>query len=106
MFWNTQKKLKVLAFSGGSQKSIISLIIDLKLEGELKKYNPEKEFIEYFDTVTAVSSGSIVASCLVIPSDANPKKPKYSLDDCCKFFTQGSDGLNSKNTTWNLSSEF
>ena len=101
MFWNSKKKLKVLAFSGGSQKSVISLIIALKLEKELKKFNPDKEFIEYFDTVTAVSSGSIVASCLVIPSDKNPKKPKYSLNDCYKFFTKGSDDLNSKNTTWN-----
>ena len=101
MFWNSKKKLKVLAFSGGTQKGIVSLIIALKLDSELKKYNPEKEFIEYFDTVTAVSSGSIIASCLVIPSDENPKKPRYSLYDCCKFFTQGSDGLNSKNTTWN-----
>ena len=100
MFWNSKKKLKVLAFSGGTQKGIVSLIIALKLDSELKKYNPEKEFIEYFDTVTAVSSGSIIASCLVIPSDENPKKPRYSLYDCCKFFTQGSDGLNSKNTTW------
>ena len=86
MFWNSKKKLKVLAFSGGTQKGIVSLIIALKLDSELKKYNPEKEFIEYFDTVTAVSSGSIIASCLVIPSDENPKKPRYSLYDCCKFF--------------------
>ena len=101
MFWSNKNKFKLLSFSGGSEKGIISLILALKLENELKKHNPEKEFIEYFDAVTALSSGSLIAGCLVAPSEATPKKPKNSLKDCMKLFNNGFEIIGTKNTTWN-----
>ncbi|RST69958.1 patatin-like phospholipase family protein [Candidatus Aquarickettsia rohweri] len=103
MFWskNEKQNFKVLSISGGTQKGFVSLIIAIKLESELKKLNPNKEFIEYFNTIIAVSSGSLIASCLVIPSEKNPKKPKYSLSECYKSFNQGSNILNKEITHWN-----
>ena len=95
MFWSKKNQFKLLSFSGGSEKAIVSLILALKLENELKKYNPKKEFIEYFDAVTALSSGSFIAGCLVIPSEKNPKKPEYSLNDCIKIFDQDMHNINS-----------
>ena len=62
MFWSKKSKFKLLSISGGVQKGSISMIIALKLESELRKHNPDKPFIKYFDEVTALSSGSLIAS--------------------------------------------
>ena len=102
MYWNKNNKFNLLSISGGSQRGVVSLAIALKLENALKKINPNKEFIEYFDAITAVSSGSLLASCLVLPSEKNSKKPKYSLSYCYKFYNEGSINLNKSLTIWNI----
>ena len=102
MYWNKNNKFNLLSISGGSQRGVVSLAIALKLENALKKINPNKEFIEYFDAITAVSSGSLLASCLVLPSEKNSKKPKYSLSYCYKFYNEGSITLNKSLTIWNI----
>ena len=52
MYWNKNSKFNLLSISGGSQRGVVSLAIALKLENALKKINPNKEFIEYFDAIT------------------------------------------------------
>ena len=86
MFWNNKMKLKILAFDGGAEKGEISIKIAKALESQLKKIEPQKNLIEYFDVATGNSIGSVIASCLVIPSDNNPKKSKYTVDECIKNF--------------------
>ena len=60
----------------------------------------QKNLIEYFDVVTGNSIGSIITSCLVIPSDKNPKKPKFTLDECIKIFNKDLNSINSNINIW------
>ena len=115
MFWNSKKKLKILAFSGGAEMGEVSIRIAKALEDHLKKLDSQKNLIEYFDVVAGNSIGYIITSCLIVPSDKNPKKPKFTLDKCIKNFDKDLNSinsninmwdklsliLNSKNTTWN-----
>ncbi len=100
MFWNGKKKLKVLAFSGGAEMGEVSIRIAKALEDHLKKLDSQKNLIEYFDVVTGNSIGSIITSCLVVPSDKNPKKLKFTLDECIKNFNKDLNSINSNINIW------
>ena len=100
MFWNSKKKLKVLAFSGGAEMGEVSIRIAKALEDHLRKINPEKNLIEYFDVVTGNSIGSIITACLIVPSGENPKKPKFTLDECIKNFNKDLNSINSNINIW------
>jgi patatin-like phospholipase/acyl hydrolase len=100
MFWNSKKKLKILAFSGGAEMGEVSIRIAKALEDNLKKIHPQKNLIEYFDVVTGNSIGSIITSCLVVPSEKNPKKPKFTLDECIKNFNKDLNSINSNINIW------
>ncbi|WHA05262.1 patatin-like phospholipase family protein [Candidatus Bandiella numerosa] len=100
MFWNSKKKLKILAFDGGAEKGEISIKIAKALESQLKKIEPQKNLIEYFDVATGNSIGSVIASCLVIPSDNNPKKSKYTVDECIKIFNKALKSVNISISIW------
>ncbi len=106
MFWNNKKKLKILAFDGGSEKGEISIRIAKALESHLKKIEPQKNLIEFFDVGVSVSVGSIILSCLVIPSDNNSKKPKYTVDECIKIFNKALNSINSSINIWDKLSLF
>ena len=100
MFWNSKKKLKVLAFSGGAEMGEVSIRIARALENHLKKIDPQKNLVEYFDVIAGNSVGSIITSCLIIPSDKNPKKPKYTLNECIKSFNKDLNSINSNVNIW------
>jgi len=100
MFWNNKKKLKVLAFDGGAERGEFSMRITWELEKNLHKIDPTKNLIEYFNDIGASSVGSIIASCLVIPSDNNPKKPKYTVDECNKIFNKALKSVNISISIW------
>lgn len=100
MFWNSKKKLKILAFNGGAEMGEVSIRIAKALEDHLKKLDSQKNLIEYFDVVAGNSIGSIITSCLIVPSDKNPKKPKFTLDECIKNFDKDLNSINSNINMW------
>ena len=48
MFWNSKKKLKILAFEGGAQKAMVSVIIAKALGGAIKKNRSKKKSYRLF----------------------------------------------------------
>ena len=102
MFWNSKKKLKILAFDGGAEKGEISIKIAKALESQLKKIEPQKNLIEYFDVAIGNSIGSVIASCLAIPSVENPKIPKFTLDECIKKFNKEFSSVSSDIKIWDM----
>ncbi|EDV18496.1 hypothetical protein TRIADDRAFT_62987, partial [Trichoplax adhaerens] len=95
MFSSNSKELKVLSFSGGAEKGEFSIRIAKALNDKLKIINSNKELVEYFHVITGNSIGSILSSCLIIPSDKNKNKPKHSLDECIKIFDNDLHNINS-----------
>ena len=94
MFWNN-KELKILSFSGGAEKGEFSIRIAKALNVRVKKIDPKKDLVEHFDVITGNSIGSIITACLVMPSDKNPNKPKYSINDCIEIFDKDLHNINS-----------
>ena len=102
MFWNSKKKLKILAFEGGAQTAMVSVIIAKALEEQLKKIDPKKNLIDYFDIGAGTSSGSAAIACLAIPSVKNPKIPKFTLDECIKKFNKEFSSVSSDIKIWDM----
>ena len=82
------KKENFLLISGGAEKAIAAVNIIRELDNELKEIRSNKSFIEHFDAVAGISSGSLIAACLAIP-DKEKQIPKYSIDECEEFFLKG-----------------
>ena len=55
----------------------------------------KKNLVEHFGVITGNPIGSIITACLVIPSEKNPNKPKYSINDCIKIFDKDLHNINS-----------
>jgi len=61
-----------------------------------REEKPETQKIampELFDMIAGSETGAIIATSLVLPSDSDPKKPKYYASESLKWFRENVDVL-------------
>ncbi len=71
---------RILSIDGGGIRGIIPGMILVALEEKIQRAtnNPNAYLTDYFDFFAGTSTGGILLSILLCPSDENPKKQKYS----------------------------
>ena len=69
-----EKKIILLSLDGGGIRGIISCVILKYIEDKLKEIHDENAKIgDYVDFIAGTSTGALIASLLLSPSDDNPK---------------------------------
>lgn len=78
----------VLSIDGGGMKGIVSAIVLVELENQIKEYTgQDKVYLsEYFDLIAGTSTGSILAAFLLCPNDKN--KPKFTAQDALTLYIE------------------
>jgi patatin-like phospholipase/acyl hydrolase len=73
----------ILSIDGGGVRGLVPLTILSYLEEKIKSLSGEFQIplVSLFDFVGASSTGSILASLMLIPSDNNTKYPKYKISE-------------------------
>jgi uncharacterized protein len=71
---------KILSIDGGGIRGIIPGMILVALEEKLKKEskNPDAAIVDYFDFFAGTSTGGILTSLLLCPSESDPARPRFS----------------------------
>lgn len=78
----------ILSIDGGGIKGIIPGMVLVNLEERLKTKtnNPEASITDYFDFFAGTSTGGILISLLLCPSDENPNRPKFSAKEALDLY--------------------
>jgi len=73
----------ILSIDGGGVRGVVPLTILSYLEEKIKSLSGEFQIplVSLFDFIGASSTGSILASLMLIPSDKNKKYPKYKISE-------------------------
>ncbi|MEG0529175.1 MAG: patatin-like phospholipase family protein [Bacilli bacterium] len=97
-----EKKIILLSLDGGGIRGIISCIILKYIEDKLKEQDCEDAKIgDYVDFIAGTSTGALIASLLLLPSDEHPKKAKHSITDALNIYLGEGKNIFSK-TFWTI----
>lgn len=79
---------RILSIDGGGIRGIIPGMVLVALEDRLKKLsnNSNIHITDYFDFFAGTSTGGILTSILLSPSDKNPDKPKFSAREALDIY--------------------
>ncbi|BBF45140.1 patatin-like protein [Lachnospiraceae bacterium KM106-2] len=91
-------KYRILTIDGGGMRGIISAIILVELERQLKRFsgNSNARISDYFEMFGCTSAGSIIGALLLCPDER--KRPKYSAKDTYDlFFTKRKEVFKRRN---------
>lgn len=89
-----QDKVRVLSLDGGGIKSLITLKVLAYIE---KKTG--KKTAEMFDYIAGTSSGGMLTLYLTMPSENDPKVPRYSANEIIEIFQYDSRQIFKEKTT-------
>ncbi len=81
---------RILSIDGGGIRGIIPGMVIAELEDRIKKISgTEKVFIsDYFDFFAGTSTGGILTSILLYPSDDEPNRPKFSAREALNIYLE------------------
>ncbi|TDQ77432.1 patatin-like phospholipase family protein [Sphingobacterium yanglingense] len=81
---------RILSIDGGGIRGIIPGMLIVALEDRLKEIsgNPQTHISEYFDFFSGTSTGGILTSILLFPSEQDPNKPKYSAREALDIYLE------------------
>ncbi|MBO6212694.1 Patatin-like phospholipase/acyl hydrolase [Algoriella xinjiangensis] len=97
-----EKKIILLSLDGGGIRGIISCVILKYIEDKLKEQDCEDAKIgDYVDFIAGTSTGALIASLLLLPSDEHPKKAKHSITDALNIYLGEGKNIFSK-TFWTI----
>lgn len=86
---------RILSIDGGGIRGIIPGMVIVALENKLKEIsgNPKTHISEYFDFFSGTSTGGILTSILLFPSDQDPTKPKYSAREALDLYLEHGESI-------------
>ena len=79
---------KVLSIDGGGIRGIIPGQILVEMEREFKI-----NIADHFDLIAGTSTGGILACAYLLPSDKNPKKPKFNAGEVVGLYLDKGDEI-------------
>ncbi len=79
---------RILSIDGGGIRGIIPGMVIAALEDRLKEIsgNPSTHISDYFDFFSGTSTGGILTSILLYPSEEDPMRPKYSAREALNIY--------------------
>lgn len=81
------KKITILSLDGGGIRGIISCIILKYIEEELQRLdNPNAKLGDYFDLVAGSSTGGLITSIILFPTEI--RKAKYSIQKGLELYSE------------------
>lgn len=81
------KKITILSLDGGGIRGIISCIILKYIEEELQRLdNPNAKLGDYFDLVAGSSTGGLITSIILYPTET--RKAKYSIQKGLELYSE------------------
>lgn len=81
----TDRTFAILALDGSGLRAVVTAVILERLEAKLKRYDRDKQIKDYFDLISANSTGSIIACALAKGIPASKIKQLF-LDRAVKMF--------------------
>ncbi|GGF03392.1 Patatin-like phospholipase/acyl hydrolase [Chishuiella changwenlii] len=97
-----EKKIILLSLDGGGIRGIISCVILKYIEDKLKELHDEDAKIgDYVDFIAGTSTGALIASLLLMPSDDHPKRSKHSITDALNIYLGEGKNIFTK-TFWTI----
>ncbi|MDR2282596.1 MAG: patatin-like phospholipase family protein [Sphingobacterium sp.] len=86
---------RILSIDGGGIRGIIPGMLIVALEDRLKEIsgNPQTHISEYFDFFSGTSTGGILTSILLFPSEQDPSKPKYSAREALDIYLEHGESI-------------
>lgn len=86
------KKVSILSLDGGGIRGIISCIILKYIEEQIQKYDHrDAKLGDYFDMIAGSSTGGIITSILLYPSENG--KAKYSIQKGLELYSEKGDDI-------------
>jgi patatin-like phospholipase/acyl hydrolase len=81
---------RILSIDGGGIRGIIPGMVIASLEDRLRliSKNPEAHITDYFDFFAGTSTGGILTSILLYPSEKDPSKPKFSAREALDIYLE------------------
>lgn len=81
---------RILSIDGGGIRGIIPGMVLASLEEKLKSYskNPNAHITDYFDFFAGTSTGGILTSILLYPSEKDPTRPKFSAKEAMSIYLE------------------
>lgn len=81
---------KILSIDGGGIRGIIPGMLLVALEGKLRKAsgNPNAAIVDYFDFFAGTSTGGILTSLLLCPSEENPLRPRFTAEEALGLYVK------------------
>lgn len=79
---------RILSIDGGGIRGIIPGMFLVALEDKLKSLsnNPDTHISDYFDFFAGTSTGGILISILLYPSESDPHRPKFSTREALDIY--------------------
>jgi uncharacterized protein len=97
-----EKKIVLLSLDGGGIRGIISCVILKYIEDRLKELDcTDAKIGDYFDIIAGTSTGALIGSLLLMPSESNPKRAKHSITDALNIYLGEGKNIFSK-TFWTI----
>lgn len=86
---------RILSIDGGGIRGIIPAMVIVALETKLKEIsgNPKTHISEYFDFFAGTSTGGLLTSILLFPSEQDPTKPKYSAKEALDLYLEHGEAI-------------
>lgn len=85
-----RKPIRVLSLDGGGVRGILSSLLLVALENEIKRQsaNPDARLVNYFDLIAGTSIGGILTAFLTAPNLAEFGSPRYSATQIHELMLQ------------------
>ena len=99
---------RILSIDGGGIRGIIPGMVIAALEDKLKTLtnNPQAHISDYFDFFSGTSTGGILTSILLFPSEEQPTRPKYSAREALDIYLEHGSNIFSTSNTRRFLSKF
>ncbi|MBC7450647.1 MAG: patatin-like phospholipase family protein [Cytophagales bacterium] len=84
------RKYRILSIDGGGVRGIIPATIIVYIENRLQRItkNPDVRISHYVDFIAGTSTGGILASAYLCPSDTDASIPKFTAEDALRFYLE------------------
>src|SRR5690606_25818751 len=86
---------RILSIDGGGIRGIIPGMVVAALEDKLKEHsnNPNAHISDYFDFFSGTSTGGILTSLLLFPSEEDPGRPKFSAREALSIYLEHGESI-------------
>lgn len=84
------RQIRILSLDGGGIKGLIPAQVLVELEHRLQKESgrPEARVSDFFDFFAGTSTGGILTSLCLIPSEEDPARARYSAEDVVQLYEE------------------